>query len=83
MNNFSKFSYGVRALSVSALLLTASYNELKNAGVFDAINNKVTEVKQKRRNKKLQKMLNKVESKNPVIEDAIKNTYYSECFKNN
>lgn len=84
MKNFSKFCYGVRAFAVGTLCLTVTYSELEKAGVIDKAKTKVNNIKRKIELNKLQKVINKVEEpkSNLIIEEAIKNTYYSECFRN-
>ena len=88
-NDFVKVAYGIRAIAVSAVLLAESYNIAKQSGIIDkgvqTVNKFTNDIKRKIDNRKLNEILRKSEEMykgNPVIEKAVENTYYSECFRN-
>lgn len=84
-DKFVKFSYGVRALGVGLVLLGSTYSMVKDTGLIDKAVDSVNNMKQKINNKKVQKVMDRsaeIYKDDPVVKEAIKNTYYSECFRN-
>jgi len=73
---FRTIAYGFYAVAAGVTLLKAS-------GVIDDIERKVKNIQIKKPEISFKKKEKKAEEiiENPVIKDAISNTYYSECFR--
>lgn len=78
MNNFSKFSYGVRALGVGALALVMTYAIADEIGIVDGVKNQINKVKDFKKKRQTNKDMQMIIDKGPV--DDI---YYKECFRGN